>query len=52
MTRPGIEPRSPGALANTLTARPMSGLVVVVVVVVVVENFSNSNYIAEISSNG
>ena len=26
MTRPGIEPRSPGPLANTLTARPMSGL--------------------------
>ena len=25
MTRPGIEPRSPGPLANTLTARPMSG---------------------------
>ena len=27
MTRPGIEPRSPGPLANTLTARPMSGSV-------------------------
>ena len=26
MTRPGIEPRSPGPLANTLTARPMSGI--------------------------
>ena len=26
MTRPGIEPRSPRRLANTLTARPMSGL--------------------------
>ena len=25
MTRPGIEPRSPGPLANTLTASPMSG---------------------------
>ena len=25
MTQPGIEPRSPGPLANTLTARPMSG---------------------------
>ena len=25
MTRPGIEPRSPGPMANTLTARPMSG---------------------------
>ena len=25
MTRPRIEPRSPGPLANTLTARPMSG---------------------------
>ena len=25
MTRPGIEPRSPGPLANTLTAWPMSG---------------------------
>ena len=25
MTRLGIEPRSPGPLANTLTARPMSG---------------------------
>ena len=25
MTRPGIEPRSPGPLTNTLTARPMSG---------------------------
>ena len=25
MTRPGIEPRSPGPLANTLTAGPMSG---------------------------
>ena len=24
MTRLGIEPRSPGPLANTLTARPMS----------------------------
>ena len=23
MTRPGIEPRSPGPLANTLTAKPM-----------------------------
>ena len=27
MTRPGTEPRSPGWLANTLTARPMSGLI-------------------------
>ena len=26
MTRPGIEPRSPGPLANTLTARPMSDI--------------------------
>ena len=26
MTRPGIEHRSPGRLANTLTARPMSGI--------------------------
>ena len=26
MTRPGIEPRSPGPLANTLTAGPMSQL--------------------------
>ena len=26
MTRPGIEPRSPGPLTNTLTPRPMSGL--------------------------
>ena len=26
MTRSGIEPRSPGPLANTLTARPMSGI--------------------------
>ena len=25
MTRPGNEPRSPGRLANNLTARPMSG---------------------------
>ena len=25
MTRPGIEPRSPGPLANTLTAGPMNG---------------------------
>ena len=25
MTRPGIEPRSPGPLVNTLTPRPMSG---------------------------
>ena len=25
MTRPGIEPRSPGPLANTLTAGPMRG---------------------------
>ena len=28
MTRPGIERRSPGPLANTLTARPMSGIYV------------------------
>ena len=27
MTRPGIEPRSPGPLANTLTAGPMSRLI-------------------------
>ena len=26
MTRPGIEPRSPGPLVNTLTIMPMSGL--------------------------
>ena len=26
MIRPGIEPRSPGRLANALTARPMSGM--------------------------
>ena len=26
MTQPGIEPRSPRPLANTLTARPMSSL--------------------------
>ena len=25
MTQPGIEPRSPGPLANTLTIMPMSG---------------------------
>ena len=25
MTRPGIEPRSPGPLVNTLTIMPMSG---------------------------
>ena len=30
MTRPGIEPRSPGPLANTLTPRPMSGVCVCV----------------------
>ena len=29
MTRPGIEPRSPGPLANTLTPRPMSGLLLI-----------------------
>ena len=33
MTRPGIEPRSPGPLANTLTARPMSGTKIDVVAV-------------------
>ena len=27
MTRPGIEPRSPGPLVNTLTTRPMSGTI-------------------------
>ena len=32
MTQPGIEPRSPGPLANTLTIMPISGLV------------NNSNY--------
>ena len=26
MTRPGIEPRSPGPLANTLTAGPVSDI--------------------------
>ena len=26
MTQPGIEPRSPGPLANTLTTMPMSGI--------------------------
>ena len=26
MTRPGIEPRSPGSLTNTLTIMPMDGL--------------------------
>ena len=31
MTRPGIEPRSPGPLANTLTARPMSGILLFVI---------------------
>ena len=30
MTRPGIEPRSPGPLANTLTARPMSGILSII----------------------
>ena len=30
MTRPRMEPRSPGPLANTLTARPMSGYIYVV----------------------
>ena len=28
MTRPEIEPRSPGPLANTLTPRPMSGYII------------------------
>ena len=28
MTRPGIEPRPPGPLANTLPARPMSRLAI------------------------
>ena len=32
MTRPGIEPRSPGPLANTLTARPMSGLIIIIII--------------------
>ena len=27
MTRPGIEPRSPGRLANTLTARPIAFII-------------------------
>ena len=31
MTRPGIEPRSTGRLANTLTARPMSGIYYLVI---------------------
>ena len=30
MTRPGIEPRSPGPLANTLTAWPMSDIYIYV----------------------
>ena len=30
MTQPGIEPRSPRPLANTLTARPMSGSLIII----------------------
>ena len=35
MTRPGIEPRSPGPLANTLTARPMSGVYIYIYIYIV-----------------
>ena len=45
MSRPGIEPRSPGPLANTLTARPMSG----VIVIRTVTSKYNYSYLIEIS---
>ena len=38
MTRPGIEPRSPVPLANTLTPRPMSSVCVCVCVLIVDTN--------------
>ena len=42
MTRPGIEPRSPGPLANTLTARPMSGIIIIIIIYSL--EFFTSNY--------
>ena len=33
MTRPGIEPRSPGPLANTLLIMPMAQLIVQILLV-------------------
>ena len=35
MTRPGIEPRSPGPLANTLTAGPIGSFLLVVIFITI-----------------
>ena len=44
MTRPGIEPRSPGPLANTLTPRPMSGVPMYVYIYIHIHVSSSSHF--------
>ena len=34
MTRPGIEPRFPGSLTNTLPTRPVSRLMIIVMIII------------------
>ena len=43
MTRPGIEPRSPRPLANTLTARPMSGIMFIDKNIHIIKNNANTH---------
>ena len=41
MTRSGIEPRSPGPLANTLTPRPMSGAIYIYIYIYALNSPAN-----------
>ena len=49
MTRPGIEPRSPGPLANTLTAGPcltkasFATVVIVIIIIIIISSSSSSS---------
>ena len=42
MTRPGIEPRSPGPLANTLTAGPMSRYYIYILYIYIYNDFKSN----------
>ena len=44
MTRPGIEPRSPGPLANTLTAGPMSHIYIYIYIYIYINFIKNNRH--------
>ena len=51
MTRPGIEPRSPGPLENTLPTRPMSGFERISIIIRLSKEYvKSSDYLQNITN--